>query len=49
MCAENVALTTQWEELAHEFETINDVNKNLHDAIAVKLRTIANFKSNQKL
>ena len=49
MCAENMALTTQWEELAHEFETINDVNKNLHDAIAVKLRTIANFKSNQKL
>ena len=49
MCAENMALTTQWEELAHEFETINDVNKNLHDAIAVKLRTIAYFKSNQKL
>ena len=49
MCAENVALTTQWEELAYEFETINDVNKNLNDAIEVKLRTIANFKSNQKL
>lgn len=49
MCAENMALTTQWEELDHEFETIDDVNKNLRDAIAVKLRTIANFKSNQKL
>ena len=49
MCAENMALTTQWEELAHEFETINDVNKNLYDAIAVKLHTIATFMPIQKL
>ena len=49
MCAENVALTAQWEELAHEFEVINDVNKNLHDAIAVKLQTIATLMPNQKL
>ena len=49
MCAENVALTAQWEELAHEFEAINDVNKNLYNAIAVKLQTIATFMPNQKL
>ena len=48
MCAENLALTAQRDELAHELETINDDNKNLSDAIAVKLQTIAALMLNQK-
>ena len=48
LCAENVALTAQQEELAHELESIDDANKNLSDAIAMKLQTIAALMQNQK-
>ena len=48
LCAENVALTAQREDLAQELETIDDANKDLSDAIAVKLQTIAALMPNPK-
>ena len=48
MCAENVALTAQRDELADELEAINDVNKNLSEAITMKLQTIATLMPNQQ-
>ena len=48
LCAENVALTTQHEELAQELETIDGTNKALSEAIADKLQTLADLMPNQE-
>ena len=48
MCAENMALNAQRDDLAHELEAINKTNKNLADAIAVKLQTIAALMPNHQ-
>ena len=48
MCAENVALNAQRDDLAHELGAIAKTNKDLADAIAVKLQTIAALMPNHQ-
>ena len=48
MCAENLALTAQREELDQELKTLDKANKDLSNAIAIKLQAIANLMPNQK-
>ena len=48
MCAENLALTAQREELDQELKTLDRANKDLSKAIAIKLQAIANLMPNQK-
>ena len=48
LCAENVALTAQHEDLAQELNTIEDTNDALSAAIAAKLQTIAALTPDQE-
>ena len=48
MSAENLALTAQREELDQELKTLDKANKDLSDAIAIKLQAIADLMPDQK-
>ena len=48
LCAENVALAAQHEDLVQELDTIEDTNNALAAAIAAKLQIIATLTPDQK-